>query len=155
MKALNPLIPCAIQAVEKYLALPTQEVPKEYDGYAASFGASITTAGLLPTLSFFTDVHKIKTNDNPDQVRRYKLLQAIMHILDPDKTGREKLPENAMLFWAMKELYKTDVSNADVPLGQLDKQKLPGLEKQILQAAIALKLALRNFKQTEPTSANE
>lgn len=166
MRTLTHLIPPALQAVERYLALPAETpgqtlrtVPGEYDGYAASLGASVATAGLLPTLAFYTDIHKIK-KDAPQQVRRYKILQALLYVLQPQAAGAAPYAENEMLFWTLEKLYgpPVQVRNPGVtlpPLAAGQTARLSALEKDILAAATALKLALRNFKQTEANPADD
>ena len=138
-------IASALAAVEKYLAVKESKdtVPKEYDGYAASFTASVVTSGLLPTLSFFTDIHK---SDKDKEPRRYRITQALMHILHPIE-GEGKHEKNKLLLYAVGRLYGDGSENAGRRLDNMDEAKLPVLQREIIDAAIALKLALRNFKQ--------
>jgi CRISPR/Cas system CMR-associated protein Cmr5 small subunit len=152
-------IPIALKAVEKYLAIkPASEetrpdtVPKEYDGYAASFTASIVISGLLPTLSFYTDIHKSKRGREATEVLRYKTTQALMHIIHPTE---EPYAKNALLMYAVEELYGEDALQADVSPGTSVDGVEPNLQETIMNAAIALKLALRNFKQVETQTQND
>ena len=69
-----------------------------------------------------------------------------MHILQPSE---ERVAKNALLMHAMKELYGPGAEQPRQALGRIDASKLPGLQQQIIDAAIALKLALRNFKQDD------
>ena len=57
-------------------------VPKEYNGYISSFGASIRQSGLLATILFFEN-----SSSNAMQDRR-KVLRAIEYILE--------LPQNSL-----------------------------------------------------------
>jgi len=57
-------------------------VPKEYNGYISSFGASIRQAGLLATILFFENTSSSASQD------RTKVLRAIEYILD--------LPQNSI-----------------------------------------------------------
>ena len=129
MKKIEILIPRAIKAIEVILE-KNHIVPKEYDGYAASLGASIFNSGLLPALSFYTDLHRYKLN-KPDEVLRLKLLQAIYYVLESNSTA-EDIGRTALL----------DKVLAD--RGALKKWK-----RDILDATIALKLALRTFKHSD------
>lgn len=154
---INQYMPHALKAVEKYLAKPPAEgkerpdtVSKEYDGYAASFTAAITTSGLLPTLAFYTDIHKSKPAKEAEEVLRYKTTQALMYILHPSES---RVAKNALLMHVMEELYGPVVNDPEKLLGAINMSKLPALQKKIMDAAIALKLALRNFIQYEDPKA--
>lgn len=96
------------------------EVPSEFKGYISSFGASVIQSGILPALIFFED----KGGASED---RTKLLKAIMFM----KGWAKKDDKNISLV----EYYKNEpTSGKDL------------VESQILQSAIAIKLALRTFK---------
>jgi CRISPR-associated protein Cmr5 len=96
------------------------EVPSEFKGYISSFGAAVIQSGILPALIFFED----KGSAMED---RTKLLKAIMLM----KCWAGKDDNNISLV----EYYK------NMPTGEKDLA-----ESQILQSAIAIKLALRTFK---------
>jgi len=153
----------ALNAVEKYLAEPVStgkpdSVSKEYDGYAASFTASLVISGLRPTLAFYTDVHKMRSDAQKEAkaVRRYKLLQALHHVLvPPSSVNSPKVAANALLFWVMKEVYGPGALEANNKLENPDEKRLSSLQVQITDAAVALKLALRNFKQVETSTQND
>lgn len=128
-KDIEKLIPRAVEAIEQILLNSDEQVPKEYKGYAASLGPSIINSGLKPALAFYTDTHREK-QDEREKVLRLKLLQAIYFTLEnveisdikSDTLFREVLsPNQNELLWKNK----------------------------IMNASIALKLALRTFKQTE------
>ena len=126
MKNLEKLIGPALKAVETHLSKDGKSVEKEYDGYAASFGAALRTSGLLPTLAFYSDYHKEK-----NKPRRNHFLKALYHVVkltneEAAKSGEEKLLEAAV-----------NSKNRKV------------LERDLLDASIAVKLALRNFEQKE------
>lgn len=127
-KQVEKLIPAALAAVRGKLLAPneTNKVYEEYDGYAASFGASVVTAGLLPTVSFYTNVHK----QDPIKPRRYKMLMALADILR--KNGRTAIGEGDT---ALLDFLDTDQNRND-----------KALKTEIIAASIALKLALRNFQ---------
>ena len=56
-------------------------VPKEYNGYISSFGASIRQAGLLATILFFENESSSSMQD------RKKVLRAIEYILELPKNS--------------------------------------------------------------------
>lgn len=128
MKELEELIGPALEAVETHLSKDKKSVAKEYDGYIASFGASIRTAGLLPTLAFYSDYHKEGGGSSP---RRNHVLKALYHIVKIRNKEAEKSAEDKLL--------KAAVESKD----------LKQLEKDLLEASVALKLALRNFVQND------
>lgn len=75
MNKIEKYIPKAIEAVKKNIALENGEVPKEFNGYISSFGASIRQAGILPTVLFFENKNASSQED------RSKILRAIEYIL--------------------------------------------------------------------------
>lgn len=157
-KKINEEIPKAFKAIALFLSNEAGEqpktVPKEYDGYAASFTASIVTAGLLPTLAFYTDIHKMDREENKERVavRRYKLTQALQYILDDSST---EVAGNALLMRVLTAVYGETVNNPEIEIdfSTADQNQERALKKEIMDAAIALKLALRNFQQIENDAA--
>jgi CRISPR/Cas system CMR-associated protein Cmr5 small subunit len=129
----------ALQAVEKYLS-KQGKVSKEYDGYAASFTASIVMAGVMPTLSFYTDVHR----QSESQPRRYKLLRALHWVI----TQKESDNLCSLMHFVLKEEYGESALNPAIPFTKQQQVSFE-MEQQLIDAAIALKLALRNFEQTD------
>lgn len=133
-KQVERYIPAALEAVRAQLTCDEAKtrVFEEYDGYAASFGASVVTAGLLPTVSFYTNVHKKekKPEDELKKPRRYKMLLALAEVLR--KNGRSEIgtDETALLDFINREQNRADRV----------------IKSEILAASIALKLALRNFQ---------
>ena len=141
-KQVEKYISSALEAVTTLLAQPDKSGDKtivfeEYDGYAASFGASIITAGLLPTVSFYTNVHKKekKKEDEEKKPRRYKMLTALSHILRSNGYNIET-GETALL----------DYINTD------QRRTNKRLKSDIVAYSIALKLALRNFQHVKSGS---
>ncbi len=142
-KQVEKFIPAALQAVRDVLAQPDIDgrktiVFEEYDGYAASFGASVVTAGLLPTVSFYTNVHKKekKEEDEVKKPRRYKMLKALAAILRDNGFTQLTNDETALL-----DFINTETNRAD-----------RALKADIVAASIALKLALRNFQHIKSGS---
>lgn len=109
MKRVEELIPKALEAAK--MLEENGAINKAYNGYIATFGASIRQAGLLPTILFFS-----KESDST-KADRTKILRAIEQILGVPK---EQLPTFA--------------------------QRDPKAKEKIIDAAVALKLAIRAFK---------
>lgn len=81
-KRIEGFIPKAIEAVKDCkIANEKNEVPKQFNGYISSFGASIRAAGVVPTVLFF------KNADNAEEDRS-KVVTAVETILG------EKLVQN-------------------------------------------------------------
>ncbi|MBZ0199970.1 MAG: type III-B CRISPR module-associated protein Cmr5 [Ignavibacteriaceae bacterium] len=124
-KKINELIPKALEAIkESKVANANNEVAKEYKGYVSSMGASIIQSGLLATLAFYSN----EQSGSAD--KRLKLLKAIVKTI-LDINSNEKL-------------LKYVLSNSN---NGSDKTQINKFEKQISEALIALKLAIRTFKQ--------
>ena len=140
---ISSLIPKARVAIKKYMVNNDNKVSSEFKGYISSFGASVIQSGLLPSLSFYTDVSKVKGEATPGQ-KRNKMLKALLYIISD-------IGNDPLLFYVMEEA--CDIANRDnvrmasrsIPYSAFNKDKLDLLEDEIMDAAIALKLALRTF----------
>ena len=130
-REIDELIPQAIKAIEKNLVIDGKVV-KEYKGYIPSMGASILQSGLIATLAFYSkDVEG-------SRAKRTKLLAAIYSIINQNpKQGQ------TLLQYVMEKIKGDD--NTTFKLSDLNQKELKELEKQILNALVALKLALRTF----------
>ncbi len=122
---INELIPKAMEAItSSKIADKDGNVKKEFKGYIASIGASIIQAGLLPTLAFYQ-------NSSGKKADSFKVLDAIL-LLIKQNWNNEKLIS-----------YVIAKSTTD---NNLDKNKLYLIEEDIMDAIVAIKLALRTFK---------
>ena len=119
------------------------KLPKEYDGYASSIGAAIINSGLLPALSFYTDIHK-----DPKKVRRFKLLQLIHQVIEPTNTTATS-KRNGLLEHVLQSVFPTTFNNSSAGIGAPDQNELAKLTKRILEAAVAVKMAMRNFPHAD------
>lgn len=126
MKVKSDLIKRANDALISCEIVVNGEYSREFSGYIPSFGASIIQSGLLPTLLFFEDKES-------DAKERSKVVQAITMVLF--KNGN---------FTNDK---KEDVSIAEELLKDSRKEK--AILKEVTEAAVALKLALRMYKRKE------
>ena len=132
---INELIPKAIHAIVKAkIADENGEVEKEFKGYISSIGASIIQAGLLPTLAFFQN----SSGKNADSS---KVLNAVLILLKDDLHHGEKL----ISFVINKCNTSTSATNS-ITVSNLDKDKLYLIQEDIMDAIVALKLALRIYK---------
>jgi CRISPR-associated protein Cmr5 len=128
MKArIEKYLPAAIQAVEKIIRENNDPIPNEYKRYISSFGASVIQAGLLPAVAFYSS----KASDS-SSVDRTKVMDAILYILQQNETGinKQKLID-----------FVIDIINANTNI-EVWKNK-------IMDAATALKLAIRTFEITK------
>ena len=96
-KQIESYIPKALEAIKKFEISKDGEVPKQFNGYIASFGASIRQAGLYATVLFYENEQSDSEQD------RTKVIQAIEYIIGDsivsknqtiEKTTRVKV-ENA------------------------------------------------------------
>lgn len=149
MKKINELLPIAMTGLRQsgLVLSGGRSILKEYDGYVASFAPSVITAGLKATLSFYTDRHKIKNGEpeTPDFVAHPRLSPRRVHVLNLLYTIYQsvpgRLPGGDLLEMAL----------ATTPAQERQ------LKKDLMNCAIALKLAMRNFEQvpTAPDNQNE
>lgn len=100
-----------------------KQIPKVYKGYVASFGTIIKHSGLLPAVVLFAN------QSETGEKSKKPVLDAIFYLLKA-QSG------------LVKENHKNMVDLATD--GEIKKS--PWARKETLNAAIALKLALRTFK---------
>lgn len=99
---------------------------KEYKGYLSSLGASMRMSGLVPTLAFFS------SQENSAKADRWMVLDWITKILN------QQLPYSAIQNGKALFDYSREAGT--------DKSRL---EKDILDASVALKLCIRTFELTK------
>jgi len=137
-KKINELIPMAIKAIENSNIAVNGIVEKEYNGYIASMGASITHSRLLPTIAFYS-------NESGSKDKRLNLMRAILLLLDDSAGTDDKL----LKYIITNSKLNPDQNTNPITLNSLDPNKLALFEKRITDVIIALKLALRTFKEKE------
>ena len=126
MRTVEKLIPWAIEAVSESKMEDEKKkgvVNKAYKGYISSLGAGIIQSGLLPTLAMY------KGNEDSDKKKANpgRLLKAI--------------------FYVIKEHHKpVEIQGDDLFKYALDAEDQEKVKKEILDASIAIKLAIRTFK---------
>ncbi len=129
---INELIPAAIKAIyDTEIADSKSLVKKEYKGYIASMGASIIQAGLLATLAFYNSKGEKKADS-------WKLLNAVYKLIEPNANFQMNFNGSFLIRYIINHPNYIDTNT---------KQRfLSNLEDEIMDAVIALKLALRTFK---------
>lgn len=128
MRTVEKLIPAAIKAVNDKMA-KDGKVNSAYKGYISSLGAGIIQSGLLPTLAMY------KGNEDSDKKKAETghLLNAIYEVV---KSKHEPKPKDNNLFdYALNKMQQ--VENRQTVINE------------ILNASIAIKLAIRTFKLEE------
>lgn len=101
------------------------KVPREFNGYIANFGASIIQSGLLATVAFF------ERKESKSKEDREKLPQLIIDIINKNNGSNEKY----LLDYIIK-----------------NKNKINLIKEEIIDIAVATKLAIRVFEFTEESS---
>jgi CRISPR-associated protein Cmr5 len=120
-KRIEKWIPSAIKAIEKSgIVKADGTIPKEYNGYISSFGAAVMQSGLKAAIAF---------NENTESGSVYgksPLMRAILEIMNGEPPA-----EGATLLAYV-------LSNDTIET-----------KSAVLDATIALKLAIRTFKLVE------
>lgn len=81
-------IPRALEAIEKFNIANSGEVPKQFNGYIASFGASIRQAGLLATVLFYANEQSNAEKD------RKKVIKAIEYIIEDEIVKNNRVEQS-------------------------------------------------------------
>lgn len=117
MKKLDKLIPIALEVAGTDLS-EAGKIPQEYKSYISSFGAMVRS-GLRPAIAFYES----KSADSAQD--RRKLTKALLNVVTR---------------------YRGDDREYETLMEYVLQSDSPGLVKQdILDAATALKLAIRTF----------
>lgn len=123
-KHIQKIIPTAIEAAQQHL-VESGKISSEFNGYISSFGASIISAGLLPSIIFYSQ--------KGDSNERQKIIAAIETILK-----KHDYP-SINLLKEVENLFKAENKQAEINR----------LTDKISDAAIALKLAIRTFPKSK------
>lgn len=145
MNKTETLLPSALDAVKNYIVTDGDlSVPKQFKGYISSFGASVIQSGLMPTLAFYSDAKKAKGD-------RSMLIPALIFILFQKKRFEVDVElEKTILDIAKKEIELPKVIHEVFNwLMKTNEQNPEKLRKELMDASIALKLALRTFREVD------
>lgn len=115
-KRVEQYIPDAINILVDVGIAENGKVNNKFHGYFSSFGASIVLSGIKPALAFYS---------NKKDEERVKILKAIYKLI----TGNDELSATALLNYFIEN------ENND-----------PLLKQKIMDAAVALKLAVRTYE---------
>lgn len=122
-------LPAALSIIRQGIGRGNK-VAEEYDGYAASLGPAIIASGLLPAISFYTDIHKDKDDSKP---HRFEILRIISGVLKNRENIQIAEDKNGLLEFLLTK----------------SQQERVALKPAIMDAVVAIKLSLRNFKQVK------
>jgi len=130
MKTINKLLPLAIEVAKEKL-VKDGKIDAKMNGYFSSFGASILSAGILPTVIFYNQAEKEKA----------KIITALNEMcLKKDKLSNDTntLPQYLESLIEEKDnVYKMKVV------------ELTAIENFVKDACVALKLAIRIFPKAK------
>ena len=124
-KRINQWIPDAIRILSDDIKINRDKngieipVPKAFKGYFSSFGAAVVQSGILPAVIFF------ENETGRTEANRPHVIEAVLKLLQ----AKGEIPSN--------------VGRLTTHL--LNPQNQQELQKPIVEAAIALKIALRTF----------
>ncbi|MGB4847024.1 MAG: type III-B CRISPR module-associated protein Cmr5 [Saprospiraceae bacterium] len=133
MHKIETLIPAAIKAVEIFVT-DQGKVPKQFNGYISSFGASVVQAGLLPTLAFYAE--------QKERGDKSSLLNAIYYVLTTEENRealRNKIEPRDLIKMVLPYAMKS-------PESEMFRKRFS--KEKILNASVAIKLAIRTFPKT-------
>ena len=177
MRKIEDLIPIALDAAKKFIAVDRDKfiIPKQFKGYISSFGSSIIQSGMLPTLAFYSDAKKSKGDRSmliPALI--YILLrdekncnesigESLKNIYrESDISKRVTLIvefygatnfNDSSVKQILEEISKSPNILPDMMPGLFNwllcNHSKFGFKRNISNASVALKLALRTFKESD------
>ncbi|WP_066506977.1 type III-B CRISPR module-associated protein Cmr5 [Abyssisolibacter fermentans] len=131
-RRVEKYIPKAIKIIETYLD-ENKIIPSEFKGYIASFGASIIQSGLYAAISFYESED---ANTNADRIALTLMIKYLLEDKEIEKNdfSKKTLSNNEIRLqkYCIKYLEENN-----------DKEELTD---NIIDASIAIKLALSSFK---------
>lgn len=143
------LLPAAVAAIRTEFGtkdnsgeyVVTNEIPREYQGYISSFGASIMQMGLLPTLAVFGS----QKEEGGSVQDRGKLLTVLQAILTSEACGIDGELKKEIMEYKSKGKESHPLFGFAVRIAG-DQIRQRELNTHIMDAAVAAKLAIRTFK---------
>lgn len=132
-KRIEQLIPCAMQAIQETMFKDgkKQEIPREFKGYISSFGASIIQNGLIPTVTFFQNKEVRTMQDRT-------IINMLIFKMLKDNSIKDMLGNISV-----------DETNDLLEIIKVNKEYYILMCEWVMDAATALKLAMRTFKIQE------
>ena len=137
IRKIEYLFPAALETIKRELEekYGKNQIPSGYQSAISGFGTALRQMGLLPTLAVYTD------SDNKASIQRDLLLLALLYIVVHNCS---KFPEN------YKQILKNDENIVEIntilnTVAVQDKIFQYSLKQNLLEAALAFKLAIRTF----------
>ena len=129
-KKVDALIPMAVDVLKDVgIANDNNEINRAFRGQISTFGAAIINGSLISAVAFFS-------NDSESvKVKRSKLMDAIYMLI---KNNKDNIEKNALFSYVK-----------DTTEPEMDKRE------KIINAAIALKLAMNIYKLSGNEDENE
>jgi CRISPR type III-B/RAMP module-associated protein Cmr5 len=137
MKPKPDLIPKAVQAInELEIANSVGQVPNEFKGYIDSFGAAIVHNGLIPAVVFYESKGKDTADEEKQTIEknRNKLMRAILQLLPHQEEKKSSSYENTLYNYILHRKHQG--------------HHMRKIRQDVVDAGIAMKLALKTFKFT-------
>ena len=128
MKISKKQIEYAIEALRaNNIITNDNQYPKVFKGYISSFGAAVIQSGLIPAIIFF------ENEDNDANADRHKIIGVLKDIINAMRQQYTVTDATILANYSMAQ-YIIEHGNTDQLL------------KEITEAAVAMKLALRMYK---------
>lgn len=108
-RAVEQYIPEAIKAIEELkIVNGNDEVAKQFNGYIASFGASVRQAGLLATVLFYGNANSSAEKEREKVVKAIELMigHDIINNNSVEKSTRAKVEDAAVALKLAIRTYK-------------------------------------------------
>ena len=108
-RAVEQYIPKAIKAIEELkIVNSNDEVAKQFNGYIASFGASVRQAGLLATVLFYGNANSSAEKEREKVVKAIEIMigHDIINNNSVEKSTRAKVEDAAVALKLAIRTYK-------------------------------------------------
>lgn len=116
------MIPIAIYAIETSELIKNGKIPSEFKSYISSFGAASMQSGLLAALAFYH-------SETEAGKKRKKVMNVIYKVLEKSNDDYKDTAYDNLFLYAKH-----------------NKEKLAEIKADIMNAAVAVKLAMRTFE---------
>lgn len=147
-KKIEYFIPLALEEIKGQFKKSNGEIPKVYNGYIASMGAGLSQSGLLPTLAIFSSHSESQEGDKRKLMRiltnmlstyakekKVSFYEGLRALTDEEK---KKDTETRLLHFV--------ASFQSSPTQNIDPEKHRRVRQDLLDASVAVKLAIRTYK---------
>lgn len=134
MKISKKQIEYAIEALRaNNIITNDNQYPKVFKGYISSFGAAVIQSGLIPAIIFF------ENEDNNANADRHKIIGVLKDIINAMR--QQYTVTDATILVSSQIPANYSMAQYIIEHGNTDQ-----LLKEITEAAVAMKLALRMYK---------